>query len=119
MIVHVVLFRPREPVTDAARDAFVDAIVTARQAIPSVRRFWVGRRLVDGWPSYKLPTADFPFAAVVEFDDRDGLAAYMQHPAHEALSRALHATVDAALVFDYEAADAVDARRIVQPSPDP
>ena len=113
MIAHVVLFRPKNAVADAARDAFVAAIVAARVATPSIRRFWVGRRLADEAPSYALPTADFPFAAVVEFDDRAGLVAYLQHPAHVALGQALHATVDAALVFDYEAADAAEAARIV------
>jgi hypothetical protein len=113
VIAHVVLFRPKDAVPDSARDAFVSAIVSARQAIPSIRRFWVGRRLLDGAPSYLLPTGDFPFAAVIEFDDRQGLAAYLQHPAHEALAQVLHATVDAALVFDYEAADAAHAAGIV------
>lgn len=113
MIAHVVLFRPKNLLADDARDAFIDAIVTARRAIPSVRRFWVGRRLAGEVPSYRIPTADFPFAAVVEFDDRDGLVAYLRHPAHEALGAALHATVDAALVFDYEIGDAAEARRIV------
>lgn len=113
MIAHVVLFRPKDPVPDAARDAFARAIVTARREIPSIRGFWVGRRLLDGAPSYTLPTADFPFAAVVEFDDPGGLAAYLQHPAHDRLSVAMRATVDAALVFDYEAADAAEAATIV------
>lgn len=113
MIAHVVLFRPKLAVADAARDAFVAAVVGARQAIPSIRRFWIGRRLTGGAPSYVLPSADFPFAAVVEFDDRDGLVAYLHHPAHEVLGKALHAALEAALVFDYEAADAAEAPRIV------
>jgi hypothetical protein len=113
VIAHVVLFRPKPAVAGDARAGFIDAIVAARQSIPSIRRFWVGRRLAGEAPSYRIPTADFPFAAVVEFDDLGGLTAYLTHPSHDALSHTLHATVEAALVFDYEIGDAAEAGRIV------
>lgn len=101
MIAHVVLFRPRAGVGDADQKAFLAAIESARREIPSVRRFFVGRRARLGHQYENLMTEDYPWAAIVEFDDEKGLAAYLVHPAHEALGRLLWATSEKVLVFDY------------------
>ena len=80
MVAHLVLYRPKPGLDAEARDRFTEAIVLARREIPAIRRFVVGRRIVDG-PSYKLgPFPDFPYIAVIEFDDRAGLLTYLQHP---------------------------------------
>lgn len=47
-------------------------------------------------------TQDFPYAAVVQFDDLDGLQAYLQHPAHEALGAKFHELTPVGLIDDYE-----------------
>ncbi len=101
MIAHVVLFRPRGGLGDADRDAFLAAIAHARREIPSVRRFFVGRRARHGHAYEPLMAEDFPWAAIVEVDDAKGLAAYLAHPAHEELGRLLWATSEKVLVFDY------------------
>ncbi len=102
MIAHVVLFRPCPDVTDAERAAFERALADARRVIPSVRRLEVGRRVRFGAGYEQAMTEDFPFAAIAEFDDLDGLQAYLAHPAHAELGRLFRETGEATLVYDYE-----------------
>ena len=101
MIAHVVLFRPRPGLAAGDRDGFLAVIARARREIPSIRRFFVGERARYGHRYEQLMTEDFPWAAIVEVDDADGLAAYLAHPAHEELGRLLWATSEKVLVFDY------------------
>lgn len=102
MIAHIVLFRPREGIGAAERQAFAAALETARREIPSIRRFQLGRRVRHGRPYEQAMPEDFPFAAVIEFDDLDGLKAYLNHPAHGELARVWATTSEATLVYDYE-----------------
>jgi stress responsive alpha/beta barrel protein len=102
MIVHAVLFRPKANVTGSARQAMFDALTVAATEIPSVRRFHIGKRVTHGAGYERMMTADFPFAALVEFDDLAGLQAYLQHPMHEKLGELFYALLDVGLVYDYE-----------------
>jgi hypothetical protein len=43
----------------------------------------------------------FEFLAVIDFDDLDGLQAYLRHPAHEALGARFYETLSAAAVYDF------------------
>lgn len=106
MLLHLVLFEPKPDLTDAATRALLATIEHAARAIPTVRRFEVGRRLADG-PSYLAGTpASFSFAAIVAFDDRAGLDAYLAHPAHVELGRLFNEALARAHVYDYELQDA-------------
>ncbi len=106
MITHVVLFRPRADLSTADAAALVASLEAAARSIPAVRRFRVGKRVIDG-PRYDSgAAADFPFLAIIELDDRDRLEAYLAHPAHAALGRAFGSGLAAALVVDYEVRDA-------------
>ena len=100
MISHVVLFRPRADVTEAERLAFVDALETACRQVPSVRRAVVGRSL----PSDNGP--DFPYVAVIDFEDEHGLNAYLTHPLHVPLARLFHQTCAATTIVNAETLDA-------------
>jgi hypothetical protein len=111
MVSHIVLFRPRAALSQEERVGFVDALAAARRDIPSIRRFRVGRRRTHGASYEQLMPHDFPFAAIIEFDDMAGLSAYLQHPTHEAVGRMFGATLDAALVYDYEMSEDLDAVR--------
>ena len=102
MIAHVVLFRPRADLTEAERDGVVAAFETAIREIPSVRRARVGRRILHGRPYEGLMKEDFPYAAILEFDDLAGLAAYLEHPAHEQLANRFFAVLNGALVYDFD-----------------
>lgn len=102
MFLHVVLFRPKLSVTDADRQTMFDALAVAAKEIPSVRRFQIGSRVTHGAAYEPSMTQDFPFAAVIEFEDLAGLRAYLQHPKHEALGALFYRLLDLGLVYDYE-----------------
>lgn len=109
MIVHIVLYRPRPGLEAEAREDFVAALVAARRDIPAIRRFTVGRRFEQG-PSYNMAgLPDYPYLALIEFDDAAGLKSYLGHPVHASLGRAFRSTLESALVYDYETADAAEA----------
>jgi sensor histidine kinase regulating citrate/malate metabolism len=116
VIAHVVLFRPRADLTEAARRDLLEGLAAAATDIPTVRRFHVGRRVLHGLPGYEqaVPQA-FDYSAIVEFDDRDGLRAYLAHPAHQRIGEHFTASAEAALAFDYEMVPASNAARLGEP----
>jgi hypothetical protein len=102
VIAHVILFRPRPDVALSDRRAIIDAYAVALQAIPAIRRAHVGRRVRVGRAYEDMMRTDFPYAAVLEFDDLEGLRAYLDHPAHEEMATRLFAAVAETLVYDFE-----------------
>jgi hypothetical protein len=106
MIAHIVLFRPRAEVGAIERAAFERAIAGACREIPSIRRFRLGPRVRHGRAYEATVAQDYPYAAVIEFDDLAGLSAYLDHPAHAELARLWASTSADSLVFDYELAEA-------------
>ena len=50
---------------------------------------------------------DYQYAAVMEFDDRAGLEAYLRHPAHEAAGRHFTESAAHAVAYDYELSDLI------------
>lgn len=104
MLLHVVLFRPRTDITEEDRQAMFAAIETAAKEIPGVRMFHVGRRITHGANYERLVTEEFPFVAVIGFDDLQGLKTYLAHPKHEELGALFYRLQEAALAFDYDEA---------------
>ena len=102
MIAHLVLFRPRPGLSDDDRRGLADALVAALETIPSIRRSRVGRRVTHGRPYESLMRVDYTYAALLEFDDLAGLAAYLAHPAHDALASRFFATFEEALMYDFD-----------------
>jgi hypothetical protein len=102
VVVHLVLFRPKPNISDADRASMFDALGAAATDIPSVRRFQIGARVTHGAAYEALMAHEFPFAAIVEFDNLAGLQAYLQHPRHDQLGRLFYQLQDAALAYDYE-----------------
>jgi hypothetical protein len=102
MVLHIVLFRPKPSVSDSDRAAMFEALRAASTGISSVRRFHIGNRIKHGRPYEQLMTDDYPFAAVVEFEDLAGLQTYLNHPRHERLGELFYQLLEAALVYDYE-----------------
>jgi hypothetical protein len=100
MIVHVVLFRPKADLGAADRSALAAAIDRARREIPEIR-FAVGRRTFRE-TNYARDMEDFPFVALLEFDDAAALQAYLRHPVHMELSRLFWTTSDKALAYDFD-----------------
>jgi hypothetical protein len=102
VVVHIVLFRPKPGISDLDRAAMFAALNAAAGEIPTVRRFHVGARIAHGAAYEKMMPQDFPFAAIVEFDDLSGLQAYLRHPAHERLGELFYRLQEAALAYDYD-----------------
>lgn len=91
--------------SDASRETVRRALEEARRAIPAIRRFLVGRRVHFGHGYELAQSADYPYAALIEFDDAEGLASYLAHPAHAAVGRLFAETSESALVHDFEVRD--------------
>jgi hypothetical protein len=102
MIAHVILFRPRPDVSLTERRAIIDAYAIALRDIPTIRRARVGRRVMVGRSYEDMMRTDFPYAAILEFDDLDGLRAYLDHPAHQDMATRLFAAIAEVLVYDFE-----------------
>jgi Stress responsive A/B Barrel Domain len=111
VIAHVVLFRLRADVPVAERRALVDAWETALRDIPSIRRAQVGRRVRIGRAYEDLIHTDFPFAAILEFDDVDGLRAYLDHPAHGPISTRFFAALADTLIYDFDVDESAEGLR--------
>jgi hypothetical protein len=106
MIVHVILFQPRLDLPSEARQAVLDGLSTAAVDIAAIRRLRVGRRVLHGRPGYEQAMAEnFEYAVIVEFDDVQGLEAYLAHPAHSAIGGHFTQSSAAALAYDYEMID--------------
>ena len=106
MIAHVVLFKPRAALTDAERRGAIEALTKAVEAIPSIQRARIGRRVTLGRGYEALMKVDYAFAAIFEFDTVEGLRAYLEHPAHEALASTAFALFEEALMYDFELMEA-------------
>lgn len=102
MIAHVVLMKPRPDLSDADRQAFVDAFERAVREIPTVRAVYIGRRVRHGagYEQTSIDAADF--IASINFADLDGLQAYLRHPAHQELGTRFGQAMASALVYDFE-----------------
>ena len=104
MILHAVLFKPKAGLDAAAKTRILDALRAAHAGIPHIRRFSVGTRVKTG-RAYDAISRDFPFIALFEFDSADSLAAYLSHPAHEALGAEFYMSSDAAEAYDFDIVD--------------
>ncbi len=115
MIAHVILFSPRTGLSQVARRDLLDALVAASDSIPSIRRFRVGRRVRHGLPGYEqMMQDDYEFAAIIEFDDLDGLKAYLSHQSHRAIGQHFTASASKSLAYDYAMADAGDVGQLLE-----
>ncbi len=102
MVVHVVLFKPRADLPAQERFAFVTALERAIREIPTVRGVQAGRRVKFG-AGYEQAAPDAAdFLAIIEFEDKAGLLAYLQHPVHEELGRRFGEIMAAGCVYDFE-----------------
>ena len=102
MITHVVLFRPKRNLPAEVRQGLAGALRRALREIPSLRGVRVGRRVTHGRAYELLMKQDYPYAALLDFDDVAGLKAYLEHPAHEELSRRFYEAFDEGLIYDFD-----------------
>jgi hypothetical protein len=95
--------KPRPDLSAADREQLIAAFERAVTEIPAVRHVRVGRRITHGagYEARMPDTADYLVA--IEFEDVEGLAAYLHHPAHEELGVLFTESLAGALVYDFEA----------------
>jgi len=114
MVFHIVLFRPRPDLTTADRASLVEALESALQRIPSIRKFHVGRRVTHGAGYEALMPVSLDYAAVIEFDDLAGLKEYLEHPAHQALGSHFMSSLESSAIFDYQMQNGETLRSLAQ-----
>ena len=102
MLAHVLLFRVREDVPATERQLLIDAWAKALRDIPSITRAHVGKRVRIGREYEQLMQADYPYAAVIEFENEAGLRAYLDHPAHADMANRFFAVLTDVLIYDYD-----------------
>jgi hypothetical protein len=103
MIAHMILVKPKPDMTPEDRQAVLDGLRAAASGIASIRRLRVGRRVRHGRPGYEqLMRDDFEYAVIVEFDNLEGLTAYLSHPHHTAIGSYFTNASSSALAYDYE-----------------
>jgi hypothetical protein len=107
VITHVVLLRPRADLSAAERAGLAEALRSAIETIPSIRRARIGRRVRFGRGYEQLMRTDYEFAALLDFDDLAGLQAYLAHPAHETLATRFFEVLEEALMYDFEMEEGV------------
>lgn len=105
MIAHLVLFRPRADLSTEAEQALTAAFEAALTEIPSIRRARAGRRVATGRGYEALMRVNYTHAAMIEFDDRAGLTAYLEHPSHQQLASLFFSAFEEALICDFELHD--------------
>src|SRR5215510_11645138 len=105
MMIHVVLFRQRPNLGGDARRGLAKAFADAIEGIPSIKRARIGRRRTHGRPYEQLMREDYTHAAILEFDDLDGLKAYLEHPVHAELGSRFFECFEQALMYDFDVRD--------------
>ena len=100
MVSHLVLMKPRADLSPADRQAFIDAFDRAMREIPTIRDVRIGRRVTHGAGYETAP--DMDYVAIIDFDDLDGLQAYLRHPAHVDLGARFGQSLSGAMVYDFE-----------------
>jgi hypothetical protein len=57
--------------------------------------------------------ADYQYLLILEFDDIEGLRAYLEHPAHDAIGGFFTSAASASLAYDYEVVDLREAKKLL------
>ena len=111
MIAHVVLFRPRATLSPAEREALLAALQHAIKDITSIKRAFIGKRILLNRPGYETQMAEhFEYSAILEFDSEADLRSYLDHPAHADLGRRLFTSAEAILAYDFVSTDLSNLR---------
>jgi hypothetical protein len=95
-IVHVVLFRWKQDVTDAQKETAHQALRSLAGAIPGIRDLTCGANFSDRAGGYET-------GLVVRFESREALDAYLPHPAHrKVVAEVIQPIRETSLALDYE-----------------
>ena len=102
MVTHIILFRPKAELSDDQKLDLLEGLQATVRAIPSIRQARIGPRVTHGRPGYEQKMrADLPFAAVLEFDDMEGLQAFLDHSSHVHQAARFMGALEEAFIYDY------------------
>ena len=103
MIAHVILYKPRTDISDETKMSILQGLASAAATIPTIRKLRVGKRVKHGRPGYEQAMReDYEYAVIIEFEDVDGLTAYLSHPAHGSIGKHFTESASTSLAYDYE-----------------
>jgi hypothetical protein len=106
MIAHIVLFEPKASLEHAQKLAFAQSVIEACRSIAAVKRVSLGRRVeIDAGYARSLGDSPSKYAAVLEFEDADGLVSYLNDPRHEGIGRLFWEYCERVIVSEVEWAD--------------
>lgn len=109
MIQHIVLFTPKAALSKDERLAFAKSTLATLRGSDTIRRFTVGRRIeIDAGYDRSRGDGTYEYAAVLEFNDRDGLIQYLNSPDHAELGRLFWLTCESTVVLETEVVDPRD-----------
>jgi hypothetical protein len=117
MISHLALMKPRPDLSTSDRERLIAAFERAVREIPTVRRVRVGQRITHG-AGYEARMPDAAdYFVMIDFEDAEGLATYLRHPAHEDLGMRFNDSFAAALVYDFQEVElgSLAARHVLVP----
>ena len=110
MITHIVLFSPQATIALHQKSEILASLRRAVEACPAVRASRIGRRVRHGLPGYEQHMhEDYQYVLELDFDDVEGLKAYLENPAHAAIGGFFTSAASAALAYDYEVVPLEDA----------
>lgn len=102
MIAHVVLFRPKRAVGVDGMRAFAKTLQAVCRDVPSVKRAIAGRITDD---KQFIGQTTYHYAAVIEFEDEDGLRLYLSSPFHKDLAAMFWQFCESTVILDVDAVD--------------
>jgi hypothetical protein len=114
MIVHTVLFEPGASIGHETKAAILEGLTRAIGRCPTVRGCRIGRRIRHGLAGYEQQMhVDYQYLLLLEFDDIDGLRAYLEHPAHKAIGGFFTNAAAASLAYDYDVVELRDGAKLL------
>lgn len=103
------LFSPKGDLTQASKRSFAKSVVSACSSISSIRSARVGKRVaVDAGYERSFGDWTYEFAAILEFDTRSALVAYLRHPLHEKIGRLFWENCERTAISEVEVVDMND-----------
>lgn len=106
MILHVVLYQPRDSATTEERTTLTRALDLACREISTIQQVRVGKTIDLGTDYSKRSNGQqFEYVAVFEFRDAIDLKAYLVHDHHKKLAEMFWKVCDRTMIVDVEAMD--------------
>jgi heme-degrading monooxygenase HmoA len=93
---HIVVFKFKETASEAEVKEIVEAFAALEDKIDTISGYEAGTNV-----SPEDKAKGFTHCFVVTFDSKEGLEAYIPHPAHKAFVKLLDGKLDDVFVFDY------------------